>query len=40
RFEGDPQSLGFEFGDEATVISEIGADPAAWFPSAEHLVCW
>jgi transposase len=24
----------------ATVISEIGADPAAWFPSAEHLASW
>jgi transposase len=24
----------------AAVISEIGADPAAWFPSAEHLASW
>jgi transposase len=24
----------------AAVICEIGADPAAWFPSAEHLASW
>jgi transposase len=24
----------------AAVISEIGVDPAAWFPSAEHLASW
>ena len=24
----------------AAVVSEIGADPAAWFPSAEHLASW
>ncbi|KCP61238.1 transposase [Mycobacterium tuberculosis BTB10-001] len=28
---------GIGVGASATVISEIGADPAAWFPSAEHL---
>lgn len=33
----DPGDRG---GASATVISEIGADPAAWFPSAEHLASW
>ncbi|WP_192928916.1 transposase, partial [Mycobacterium tuberculosis] len=31
---------GIGVGASATVISEIGADPAAWFPSAEHLASW
>jgi transposase len=31
---------GFAVGASAAVISEIGADPAAWFPTAEHLASW
>jgi transposase len=31
---------GIAVGASAAVISEIGADPAAWFPSAEHLASW
>lgn len=31
---------GVGMGGSAVVISEIGADPAAWFPTAEHLASW
>jgi transposase len=31
---------GSAVGASAAVISEIGADPAAWFPTAEHLASW
>ena len=31
---------GIGVGASATVISEIGTDPAAWFPTAEHLASW
>jgi transposase len=31
---------GFGVRASAAVVSEIGADPAAWFPSAEQLASW